>query len=61
MHVMINQYVVFDLFCVFIDGGVRVCVGARRGFKFSVRGPQNWVLGHFQAEAVWPKFLLKVV
>jgi len=33
---MINQYVVFDLFCVFIDGGVRVCVGPWRGFKFSV-------------------------
>ena len=33
-----------------------------RGLKFSVRGPQNWVLGHFQAEgAVWPKFLLEVV
>ena len=37
-----NQYVVFFyLFCVFIDGGVRVCVGLWRGFKFSVRGPQN--------------------
>jgi len=34
----------FDLFCVFIDGGVRVCVGPWRRFKFSVRGPQNWVL-----------------
>ena len=26
----------FDQFCVFIDGGVRVCVGPWRGFKFSV-------------------------
>jgi len=26
----------FDLFCVFIDDGVRVCVGTWRGFKFSV-------------------------
>ena len=26
------------------------------------RGPQNWVVGHFQAEGVvWPKFLLEVV
>ena len=26
----------FDLFCVFIDGGVRVCVGPWRGLIFSV-------------------------
>jgi len=26
----------FDLFCVFIDDGVRVCVGPWRGFNFSV-------------------------
>jgi len=40
MHAMINPSVVFDLFCVFIDDGVRVCVGHWSGFKFSVRGPQ---------------------
>ena len=41
----------FDLFRVFIDGGVRVCVGPWRGSNFQlVRGPQNGVLGHFQAE-----------
>jgi len=33
---MINPYVVFDLFCVFIGDGVRVCEGPWRGFKFSV-------------------------
>ena len=40
------------------------CVwGLGEGSNFQlVRGPQNWVLGHFQAEGVvWPKFLLKVV
>ena len=26
-----------------------------------VRGPQNWVLWHFQAEEVWAKLLMKVV
>ena len=41
MHATINPYVVFDLLYVFIDDGVRVCVGLWRGFKFSVRGPQN--------------------
>ena len=43
MHVMINQYVVFDLFCVFIDGGVSVCVGSLgEGSNFQlVRGPQK--------------------
>ena len=45
--VMINPCVVFF---VFIDDGVKVCVGPWRGFKFSVGGAQNWVLRHFQAE-----------
>jgi len=27
---------IFDLFCVFIDDAVRVCVDPWRGFKFSV-------------------------
>jgi len=27
MHAMINPYVVFDLFCVCIDGGVRLSAG----------------------------------
>jgi len=30
------RFFLFDLFCVFIDGGVRVCVGPWRGFKISV-------------------------
>jgi len=42
MHVMINQYVVFDLFCGFIDGGVRVCGELGEGSNFQlVRGPQK--------------------
>jgi len=36
MHAMINPYMVFDLFCVFIDDEVGVCVSLWRGFKFSV-------------------------
>jgi len=36
VHTMTNPYVVFDLLCAFIDDGVRVCVGAWSGFKFSV-------------------------
>ena len=34
--------ILFDLFCVFIDGGVRVCAGPWRGSNFQlVRGPQK--------------------
>ena len=40
MYAMINPCIVFDLFCVFIDDGVRICVGPWRGFEFLVRGPQ---------------------
>jgi len=36
MHAMINPYVIYDLFCVFIDNGVRVWVRPWREFKFSV-------------------------
>ena len=36
MHAMMIPYLVFDLFCVFIDDGVRVRVGPWRWFKFSV-------------------------
>ena len=36
MQAMINPCVVFVLFCVFVDDGVRVCVGLWRGFKLSV-------------------------
>jgi len=35
MHVMINPSVVFHLFCVFIDDGVRICVA---GTWWEVRG-----------------------
>ena len=50
----------FDQFCLFIDDGVTVC-GEGSNFQL-VRGPQNCVLGHFQAEGtVSPKLLLKVV
>lgn len=45
-----------------IDDGISVWVGPWRAFKFSVWGPQNWVLWDFQAEGViWHKFLLKLV
>ena len=52
MHAMIHKSIprFFDLFCCFIDDGVRMCVGPGKGFKFSVRRPQNCVLRHFQAE-----------
>jgi len=37
---MINPF--FDLFCVFIDDGVRVCVGLGEGSNSQlVRGPQK--------------------
>ena len=50
----------FDQFCLFIDDGVSVC-GEGSNFQL-VRGPQNCVLGHFQAEGtVTPQLLLKVV
>ena len=70
MHAMIKSIrSFFDLFFVFIDngnrvcGGVRVCVGPWIYSNFQlVRGPQNCVLEHFQAEGVvYPKPLLKVV
>ena len=54
MHAMINPYVVFDLFCVFIE-----CVWALGGDS-NFQLVRNWVVGHFQAGAVWP-LLLKVV
>ena len=34
MHAMINPYVVFNLFCVFIDDEIRVCVGFGEGSNF---------------------------
>ena len=33
MHAMINSYVVFDLFYVLVDDGVRVWLGSWEGFK----------------------------
>jgi len=51
MHAIINPCIVFDLFCELIDDGVRVGGALGEGSNFQlVRGPQNWVLRHFQAE-----------
>ena len=35
---MTNPYVVFNLFCVFIADGVRVCVGLGEGSNFQLEG-----------------------
>ena len=48
---MITPYIVFDLFSVFIDDGVRVGVGPQRGFKFSVRGPVIEVFRAFSSRS----------
>ena len=44
---------------MFTDDGSERVWGLGKGSNFQfVRGPQNWILGHFQAEgAVWPNFL----
>jgi len=60
MHAMMYPYIVFltCFVCLLMMGSE---CAPWRGFKFSVRGPQIWVLRYFQAEgAVWPKPLLKV-
>ena len=41
MHAMINPYIIFDLFCVFIGDGLEFVWGPWKGFKFSVKGPQK--------------------
>ena len=44
---------------MFTDDGVRVCLGLWRRSNFQlVRGPQNWILRHFQAED--PNFCWKL-
>ena len=66
VHTMINRYVDFwPVLCVCCWWGQNVCgplwgLGEDSNFQL-VRGPQNWVLGHLQAEeAFYPIFCWKL-